>query len=50
MESLLLDKIDQPSDLKKLNAQQVEKLCAEIRHFMLETPRQVAIWPLILAP
>ena len=34
MESLL-DKIDQPSDLKKLNAQQVEKLCAEIRHFML---------------
>ena len=36
MESLLLDKIDQPSDLKKLNAQQVEKLCAEIRHFMLE--------------
>ncbi len=25
MESLLLDKIDQPSDLKKLNAQQVEK-------------------------
>ena len=27
MESLL-DKIDQPSDLKKLNAQQVEKLCA----------------------
>lgn len=35
MESLL-DKIDQPSDLKKLNAQQVEKLCAEIRHFMLE--------------
>ena len=36
MESLLLDKIDQPSDLKKLNAQQVEKLCAEIRHFLLE--------------
>ena len=36
MESLLLDKIDQPSDLKKLNAQQVEKLCTEIRHFMLE--------------
>ena len=36
MESLLLDKIDQPSDLKKLNTQQVEKLCAEIRHFMLE--------------
>ena len=34
MESLLLDKIDQPSDLKKLNAQQVEKLCAEIRHFL----------------
>ena len=27
MESLLLDKIDQPSDLKKLNTQQVEKLC-----------------------
>lgn len=36
MESLLLDKVDQPSDLKKLNAQQVEKLCAEIRHFLLE--------------
>ena len=35
MESLL-DKIDRPSDLKMLNAQQVEKLCAEIRHFMLE--------------
>ena len=25
MESLLLDKIDQPSDLKKLNAQQAGK-------------------------
>ena len=36
MESLLLDKIDQPSDLKKLNTQQVKKLCTEIRHFMLE--------------
>jgi len=36
MESLLLDTIDQPSDLKKLNAQQVEKLCAEIRHFLLK--------------
>ena len=51
MESLLLDKIDQPSDLKKLNAQQVEKLCAEIRLFCWKiSPRQVAIWPLILAP
>ena len=36
MESLLLDKIDQPSDLKKLDHQQLEQLCAEIRHFLLE--------------
>lgn len=51
MESLLLDKIDQPSDLKKLNAQQVEKLCAEIRHFMLENISKTGgHLPLILAP
>ena len=36
MESSLLDKINQPSDLKKLTPQQVEQLCAEIRHFLLE--------------
>ena len=36
MESMLLDKINQPSDLKKLNAEQVEQLCTEIRHFLLE--------------
>ena len=36
MEPLLLDRINQPSDLKKLNAKQVEQLCAEIRHFLLE--------------
>ena len=36
MESSLLDKIDQPSDLKKLNAAQVEQLCGEIRHFLLK--------------
>ena len=36
MESFLLDKINQPSDLKKLNAPQVEQLCAEIRQFLLE--------------
>ena len=35
MESSLLDKINQPSDLKKLTPQQVEQLCAEIRHFLL---------------
>ena len=33
---LLLDGIDQPSDLKQLNKQQVEQLCAEIRQFLLE--------------
>ena len=31
----LLDRIDQPSDLKKLNTKQVEQLCAEIRQFLL---------------
>ena len=36
MESLLLDNINQPSDLKQLNHQQVEQLCTEIRHFLLE--------------
>ena len=35
MESLLLDNIDQPSDLKNLNKEQVNKLCAEIRQFLL---------------
>ena len=33
---MLLDSIDQPSDLKQLNEQQVEQLCAEIRQFLLE--------------
>ena len=36
MESLLLDNIDQPSDLKNLNKEQVNKLCAEIRQFLLQ--------------
>ncbi len=36
MGSLLLDSINQPSDLKKLNNQQVEQLCSEIRQFLLE--------------
>ena len=36
MESLL-DKIHQPSDVKKLTDQQVEQLCAEIRQFLLES-------------
>ena len=35
MESLLLDNIDQPSDLKNLNKEQVNQLCAEIRQFLL---------------
>ena len=35
MESLLLDNIDQPSDLKNLDKEQVNKLCAEIRQFLL---------------
>lgn len=51
MESLLLDKIDQPSDLKKLNAQQVENFAQRYGIFCWKiSPRQVAIWPLILAP
>ena len=36
MESLLLDNIDQPSDLKNLNKEQVNQLCAEIRQFLLQ--------------
>ena len=36
MESLL-DKIHQPSDVKKLTDQQVEQLCVEIRQFLLES-------------
>lgn len=36
MGATLLDQINQPSDLKKLEPQQVEQLCAEIRHFLLE--------------
>ena len=36
MESLLLDNINQPSDLKRLDHQQVVQLCEEIRHFLLE--------------
>ena len=36
MESLL-DRIHQPSDVKKLTDAQVEQLCAEIRQFLLES-------------
>ena len=36
MESLLLDNIDQPSDLKNLDKEQVNQLCAEIRQFLLQ--------------
>ena len=36
MKTLLLDNINHPSDLKKLDHQQVVQLCAEIRHFLLE--------------
>ena len=36
MNSPLLEKISQPSDLKKLSGQQVEQLCADIREFLLE--------------
>ncbi len=36
MKSLLLDNINQPSDLKRLDHQQVLRLCAEIRSFLLE--------------
>ena len=35
MNSPLLEKISQPSDLKKLSGQQVEQLCADIREFLL---------------
>ena len=36
MKTLLLDNINQPSDLKQLDPRQVEQLCAEIRHFLLD--------------
>ena len=36
MNSSLLDKIHQPSDLKKLTSGQVEALCEEIRKFLLD--------------
>ena len=36
MNSPLLEKISQPSDLKKLSGQQVVQLCADIREFLLE--------------
>ena len=36
MGALLLDSINQPRDLKLLNEQQVKRLCAEIRQFLLE--------------
>ena len=45
MESLLLDNIDQPSDLKNLDKEQVNKLCAEIRQFCCGiSPAQAVIW------
>ena len=37
MNSPLLDKISQPSDLKKLSSQQVVQLCSDIREFLLES-------------
>ena len=37
MNSSLLDKIHQPSDLKKLTSGQVEALCEEIRKFLLDS-------------
>ncbi|MFC2382848.1 MAG: 1-deoxy-D-xylulose-5-phosphate synthase [Porphyromonas sp.] len=33
----LLDQIETPSDLRRLKAEQLPALCAEIRHFMLST-------------
>lgn len=36
MNSPLLEKISQPSDLKKLSSQQTVQLCAEIREFLLD--------------
>lgn len=36
MNTPLLDRIHQPSDLKKLSGPQVEQLCDEIRRFLLE--------------
>lgn len=32
----LLDKIDSPSDVKKLNMEQLRELCAELRSYMIE--------------
>ena len=36
MSKLLLDRIQQPSDLAQLSAPEVEQLCGEIRQFLLE--------------
>ena len=45
MNSPLLEKISQPSDLKKLSGQQVVQLCADIREFYWKTYlRPAAIW------
>ena len=33
----LLDQIETPSDLRRLKAEELPALCAEIRHFMLST-------------
>lgn len=45
MESLLLGNIDQPSDLKNLDKEQVNQLCAEIRQFLLRNiSAQAVIW------
>ena len=35
MNSPLLEKISQPSDLKKLSSQQTVQLCADISNFLL---------------
>ena len=46
MNSPLLEKISQPSDLKKLSGQQVEQLVRTSANFYWKTyPRPVAIWP-----
>ena len=45
MESLLLDNIDQPSDLKNLDKEQVNKLCAEIRQFLLRNISRTGVQP-----
>ena len=45
MNSPLLEKISQPSDLKKLSSQQTVQLCAEIREFLLDNvSRPAASW------